>query len=229
MADYGFFGRPVHSSSLGASRISHQVITTETLSAVCCSGSSECPQHAGAVTAVAGVGEKFVGTAAEHSVILYAAVAAINALSMVEPSQQWLLQPRPLHQALVTPQTFNPSSQAPNVTATPKTDPSDSTHPALLDRCKKGVAASVVLLSGHSVPGGYNQYTDLTKEHAAAQAHAVLASLEPETAHRPTVPDDVFHRLLAAGKHNKVKLFEAFCVQSVLRTIPRHSVSHIMG
>lgn len=114
---------------------------------------------------------------------------------MVEPSQQWLLHSTPLHQALQPPHTFTPSDPTP-----PQDGPSDSTTLSLLNRCKKGITASVVVLSGHAVPEGYSQYTDLTKEHAAAQAHATLASLEPEAALRPTVADDVFHRLLAAGK-----------------------------
>ena len=118
---------------------------------------------------------------------------------MLDPSQQWLLTPRPLRQALQTPQTFAPSGQNPHPSPS-KSSPSESISHSLLARCKKGIAASVVVLSGHSVPEGYSHHSDLTKEHAAAQAHVTLASLEPEAAHRPTVPDDIFNRLSAAGK-----------------------------
>lgn len=123
---------------------------------------------------------------------------------MVEQSQQWLLQPQPLHEALQPPQTFLASSQEAQDKA-----PADGASWALQSRCKAGVTASVIVLSGHAVPDGYSQYTDLTKEHAAAQAHVILAAAEPEADHRPMALDDIFHRLLAAGRHMQPAAREA--------------------
>lgn len=129
------------------------------------------------------------------------AVASVNALSMLEPSQQWLLYSTPLHQALQPPVTYN-APQHPPRSSLPDGSNSDSQAQGLLNKCKKGVRASVVVLSSRALPEGCNQYTDLTKQHAAAQAHATLAQLEPEAAYRPTVADDVYHRLLASGEHS---------------------------
>ena len=144
----------------------------------------------------------------------------MNALSMLGPSQQWLLNPRPLHQALQNPQTFAPLGQDPHP-GPPSSSPPKSTHYSLLTRCKKGIAASVVVLSGHSVPEGYSHYSDLTKEHAAAQAHVTLASVEPEAARRQTVPDDIFHRLLAAG--NNIDHVVYMCCSAYTPNVVKHS------
>ncbi|KAL0039516.1 hypothetical protein WJX77_000424 [Trebouxia sp. C0004] len=119
-----------------------------------------------------------------------ALLLSATALSMVEPSQRWLLNPAPLLQSLRSPQPF----------ITPPTPSSDPSTTAL-SRCKAGIAHSIVVLTGDSSQalGSKCQYTDLTQEHAAAHAHALLARLQPDAEPKPTVPDDVFHQALALG------------------------------
>lgn len=122
------------------------------------------------------------------------AVQAVTALHMVEPSQQWLLDPAPLHQALRPPMAYT-NTDHPSTSNTP-------TSTTALSRCKAGIARSIVVLSSSSsqaVSSGC-QYTDLTKEHAAAHAHALLAGLDADAAHQPTVADDCFHQALQLGE-----------------------------
>ena len=125
-------------------------------------------------------------------------VLSATALSMVEPSQRWLLNPAPLLQSLRAPQPFITPH-------TPSPDPSTTA----LSRCKPGIAHSIVVLSGDSSQalGSKCQYTDLTREHAAAHAHALLARLQPDAKQKPTVPDDVFQQALALGKHSCCLLY----------------------
>ncbi|KAL0045451.1 hypothetical protein WJX82_006982 [Trebouxia sp. C0006] len=119
-----------------------------------------------------------------------ALLLSATALSLVEPSQRWLLNPAPLLQSLRAPQPF----------ITPQT-PSPYPSTAALLRCKAGIGHSIVVLTGDSSQalGSKCQYTDLTKEHAAAHAHALLAHLQPDAEQKPTVPDDVFQQALALG------------------------------
>lgn len=120
---------------------------------------------------------------------------------MVEPSQRWLLNPAPLLQSLRAPQPF----------ITPQT-PSPYPSTAALLRCKAGIGHSIVVLTGDSSQalGSKCQYTDLTKEHAAAHAHALLAHLQPDAEQKPTVPDDVFQQALALGKYSCCLLYCQF-------------------
>ncbi len=127
---------------------------------------------------------------------------------MVEPSQRWLLNPSPLLQSLRAPQPF----------ITPQT-PSPDPSTTALSRCKAGIAHSIVVLTSDSSQalGGKCQYTDLTKEHAAAHAHALLARLQPDAEQKPTVADDVFQQALALGKHSCC-LLDCKCKWQTLRT-----------
>ena len=117
---------------------------------------------------------------------------------MVEPPQRWLLNPAPLLHSLRAPQPF----------ITPQT-PSPDPSTTALSRCKPGIAQSIVVLTGDSSQalGSKCQYTDLTREHAAAHAHALLARLQPDAEQKATVPDDVFQQALALGKHSCCLLY----------------------
>lgn len=122
------------------------------------------------------------------------AVQAVTALSMVEPSQQWILNPGPLQEAL---RPDKPYSDQPS-----HSDTNHQTSSTALSRTKAGLAQSIVVLSSSSsqaMTGGC-QCTDLTKEHAAAHAHALLSQLDPDAMEQSILPDDVFHRLLALGE-----------------------------
>ena len=113
---------------------------------------------------------------------------------MVEPSQQWLLNPGPLQEAL---RPGTPYSDLPSTS-----DADHQTSSTALSRGKAGLAQSIVVLSSHSsqaMTGGC-QCIDLTKEHAAAHAHALLSQLDPNAAEQSIAPDDIFHRLLALGE-----------------------------
>ncbi len=135
-------------------------------------------------------------SAKSKDAILVPTVLSATALSMVEPSQRWLLNPAPLLQSLRAPQPFITPVRSPN----PSRDPSTTA----LSRCRPGIAHSIVVLTGDSrqALGNKCQYTDLTREHAAAHAHALLARLQSDAEQKPTVPDDVFHQALALGKHS---------------------------
>ena len=122
------------------------------------------------------------------------AVQALNALSMVEPSQQWILHPGPLQEAL---RPGTPFSDQPSLSSSDQQS-SDS----VLSKGRAGLTQSVVILSSSSrsaISHGAG-CTDLTKEHAAAHAHALLARIDPDAARRAIPPDDIFHRLLALGE-----------------------------
>ena len=121
---------------------------------------------------------------------------------MVEPSQQWILNPGPLQEAL-----------SPGTSYTDQASPLASEHEsaetkakaeaeAMLSRCRAGLADSTVVLSSSNTSRQTSgcQYTDLVKQHAAAHAHALLSHLDPEATQRATVDDDVFHRLLGLGE-----------------------------
>ncbi len=117
---------------------------------------------------------------------------------MVEPSQRWLLNSAPLLQSLRAPQPFI-------VPQTPSPDPSTTA----LSRCKAGIAHSIVVLTSDSSQALSSkcQYADLTREHAAAHAHALLARLQPDAEQKATVPDDVFQQALALGKYSCCLLY----------------------
>ena len=134
--------------------------------------------------------------------ILVPTVLSATALSMVEPSQRWLLNPAPLLQSLRAPQPFIAPVRTPN--------PSPEPFTTALSRCKSGIAHSIVVLTGDSSQALSSkcQYTDLTKEHAAAHAHALLARLQPDAEQKPTVPNDVFQQALALGKHSCCLLYK---------------------
>ena len=123
---------------------------------------------------------------------------ALTALSMVQPSQQWILNPGPLQEALAPETPY--SDQAPAAASN-----RDSAK-ATLARCRAGLAHSMVVLSSSSnqtIASGY-QCTDLTKQHAAAHAHVLLSHLDPEATQRATVDDDVFHQLLGLGEASQL-------------------------
>ena len=113
---------------------------------------------------------------------------------MVPPSQQWILNPGPLHKALGPGKPYwDPASASATKHDSAK---------AALARCRVGLAHSIVVLSSsgnQSIAAGC-QCTDLTKQHAAAHAHALLSQLDPEATQRDTVHDDVFQRLLGLGR-----------------------------
>lgn len=120
---------------------------------------------------------------------------------MVEASQQWILNPGPLQEALSPAKPY--SHQSPP--SAPDQEGADTTAKAeaeaTLSRCRAGLAQSTVIMprSSSSQTSGC-QYTDLAKQHAAAHAHALLSHLDPEASQRATAEDDVFHRLLGLGE-----------------------------
>lgn len=151
-----------------------------------------------------------------HSSCCMLAVQALTALSMVEPAQQWILNPGPLQEALSpgTPYSGQPTTSASNQNTTEEEEANDEDAKATLSRCTVGLAHSTVVLcssssnSRQSIGNGC-QCTDLTKQHAAAHAHALLSHLDPEATQRATVDDEVFHRLLALGE--ALQLFKVAC------------------
>ncbi|KAL3143305.1 hypothetical protein ABBQ38_002146 [Trebouxia sp. C0009 RCD-2024] len=122
-----------------------------------------------------------------------ALLQALTALTMVQPSQQWILNPGLLQEALSpgTPYSDQAAASASN----------HESAKATLAKCRAGLAHSMVVLSSSSSQSTASgcQCTDLTKQHAAAHAHALLSHLDPEASQRATVDDDVFHRLLGLG------------------------------
>lgn len=134
---------------------------------------------------------------------------------MVQPSQQWILNPGPLQEALSPgrPYSEHASASAPN----------HESAKATLARCRVGLVHSTVVLSSSSssqTTASGCQSTDLTKQHAAAHAHALLSHLDPEASQRATVDDDVFHRLLGLG--------EPFHLCKVALLVNLRLASHVM-
>ena len=133
---------------------------------------------------------------------------ALTALSMVEPSQQWILNLGPLREAL-TPGTSYTDQASPSASDQESAETQAASEAeATLSRCRAGLIHSTVVLSSsnsssQAMASGC-QYTDLVKQHAAAHAHALLSQLDPEATQRATVADDVFHRLLGLGEPSHI-------------------------
>ena len=139
---------------------------------------------------------------------------------MVEPSQQWILNPGPLQEAL-SPGTSYTDQVSPSASRQESAETKAKAEAeATLSRCKAGLAHSTVVLSSSNssskdMASGC-QYTDLVKQHAAAHAHALLSPLDPEATQRATVDDDVFHRLLGHGEPSQVSKLSSMALQNVI-------------
>lgn len=127
---------------------------------------------------------------------------------MVEPSQQWILNPGPLQEAL-SPGTSYTDQASPSASEQQGAETKAKAEAeATLSRCRAGLAHSMVVLSssnsGSQAMTSGCQYTDLVKQHAAAHAHDLLSHLNPDATQLATVDDDVFHRLLGLGEPPKL-------------------------
>lgn len=133
---------------------------------------------------------------------------------MVEPSQQWILNPGPLQEAL-----------SPGTSYTDLASPSASEHKsaeaeATLSKCRAGLAHSTVVMSSSNSSSQAMargcQYTNLVKQHAAAHAHALLSHLNPQATQLATVDDDVFHRLLGLGEPSRLSKLLSMALHSMI-------------
>ena len=145
---------------------------------------------------------------------------ALTALSMVEPSQRWILNPGPLQEALAPGTSYtDQASPSPSDQESAQTQAASEAE-ATLSRCRAGLAHSTVVLSSsnsssQTIATGCH-YTDLVKQHAAAHAHALLSQLDPEAKQRATIADDVFHRLLGLGEPSQLSSLLRRALQIVI-------------